>query len=81
MTADTAISPENGVLLAFRRDLRLAIRSKGEVIQAMVFFCHRGEFISAGRRCGIGIIEAHCTRCGVGRRAVVGAAHVAAHIC
>jgi heme exporter protein B len=38
MTADVAISPENGVLLAFRRDLRLAVRSKGEVIQAMVFF-------------------------------------------
>ncbi len=36
--ADVAISPENGVLLAFRRDLRLAVRSKGEVIQAMVFF-------------------------------------------
>ena len=38
MTAEVAISPENGVLLAFRRDLRLAVRSKGEVIQAMVFF-------------------------------------------
>jgi heme exporter protein B len=38
MTADAAISPENGVLLAFRRDLRLAMRSKGEVIQALVFF-------------------------------------------
>ncbi len=36
--ANVAISPENGVLLAFRRDLRLAVRSKGEVIQAMVFF-------------------------------------------
>lgn len=38
MTAEVAISPENGVLLAFRRDLRLAVRSKGEVMQAMVFF-------------------------------------------
>jgi heme exporter protein B len=38
MTSDIEISPENGVLLAFRRDLRLAMRSKGEVIQAMVFF-------------------------------------------
>jgi heme exporter protein B len=38
MTAAVAISPENGVLLAFRRDLRLAIRSKGEVIQALIFF-------------------------------------------
>ena len=38
MTTEVAISPENGVLLAFRRDLRLAVRSKGEVMQAMVFF-------------------------------------------
>lgn len=38
MMADVAISPENGVLLAFQRDLRLAMRSKGEVIQALVFF-------------------------------------------
>ena len=38
MTEDVAISSENGVLLAFRRDFRLAVRSKGEVIQALVFF-------------------------------------------
>lgn len=38
MSEAAAISPENGVALAFRRDLRLAIRSKGEVAQAMVFF-------------------------------------------
>jgi heme exporter protein B len=38
MILAATVSAENGVLLAFRRDLRLAIRSKGEVVQAMVFF-------------------------------------------
>lgn len=33
-----AESPERGVLVAFQRDLKLAFRSKGEVIQALVFF-------------------------------------------
>ncbi len=32
------ISAENGVLLAFQRDYRLAMRSRGEIIQALVFF-------------------------------------------
>ncbi len=31
-------SPEHGFLIAFRRDLRLAVRSRGELIQALVFF-------------------------------------------
>jgi heme exporter protein B len=31
-------SPERGVLRGFQRDLRLAFRSKGEVVQALVFF-------------------------------------------
>jgi heme exporter protein B len=31
-------SPERGVLLGFSRDLRLALRSRGELIQALVFF-------------------------------------------
>jgi heme exporter protein B len=33
-----AYSPERGVLLGFSRDLRLALRSRGELIQALVFF-------------------------------------------
>ena len=32
------ISAENGVLLAFKRDLRLSVRSRGVIIQALVFF-------------------------------------------
>ncbi len=38
MTTAFTVRPEHGVLLAFRRDLRLAFRSKGEVVQALVFF-------------------------------------------
>jgi heme exporter protein B len=35
---DALQSPERGVLAAFKRDGRLAFRSKGEVVQALVFF-------------------------------------------
>lgn len=33
-----AVSPERGVLMALARDIRLAARSKGEVVQALAFF-------------------------------------------
>ncbi|MCY7387576.1 MAG: heme exporter protein CcmB [Burkholderiales bacterium] len=34
----TTFAPEHGFLVAFARDVRLAVRSKGEVIQALAFF-------------------------------------------
>lgn len=37
-TSSAFDTPEQGFLIAFRRDLRLAVRSRGELIQALVFF-------------------------------------------
>ncbi len=38
MAGEAEFAPERGFLVALGRDLKLALRSKGEVVQAMVFF-------------------------------------------
>ena len=43
-------SPERGFLVALLRDVKLAARSKGEVIQALVFFVVVVSLFSAGDR-------------------------------